>query len=92
MVQWDGWHLWSAGTQVQSLAQWIKDLALPQLRLGSDPWPGNSICYRVAKKTQKNKRKKKEVGSFAQTVEELSPTPCSRPHTVPRTWHLGAHG
>ena len=37
-------------------AQWVKDPALPkhwlrsQLRLGSDLWPGNSICHRVAKK------------------------------------------
>ena len=36
-------------------AQWVKDPALPQLwlrlypHLGSNPWPGNSICCRVAK-------------------------------------------
>ena len=36
--------------------QWVKDLVLPQLwcrlqlRLRSDPWPRNSICYMVAKK------------------------------------------
>ena len=37
------------------LAQWVKNLALPQLWLrsklwlGSDPWPKNSICSGVAK-------------------------------------------
>ena len=42
--------------------QWVKDLVLPQLRLrsllqlGSDPWPGNSICHRAAK-TEKEKKK-----------------------------------
>ena len=52
------WCLWSTGSKVQCPAptQWLKDLVLPklwtrsQLRLGSDPWPGNSICHRVAKK------------------------------------------
>ena len=40
-------------------AQWVKDLALPQLplrlqlQLGSDPWPGNSMYHRAAKKEQK---------------------------------------
>ena len=42
-------------------AQWVKDPALPQLQcrwqlwLGSDPWPGNSICCGVAKKEKKDK-------------------------------------
>ena len=59
-------------------AQWVKDLALPQLqsslqlRLRSDPWPGNSICYwdpresgvgggdreRMEEKTIRTKKKK----------------------------------
>ena len=51
------WHcLGSAGKRVQSqVAQWVKDLVLPQLwlrsrlHLGSDPWPRNSICHGVAK-------------------------------------------
>ena len=40
-------------------AQWVKDLVLPQLQcrlplqLGSDPWPGNSMCCRAAKKEKK---------------------------------------
>lgn len=38
-------HLGSTGMQVPSLppAPWAKDAALPQLRLGFDPWPQNSI-------------------------------------------------
>ena len=37
-------------------AQWVKDPVSPQLwlrsqlRLGSDPWPGNSVCCEGAKK------------------------------------------
>ena len=30
-----------------------------QLLLGSDSWPGNSICHRVVKKEKKEKKKKK---------------------------------
>ena len=54
-------HLGSAGTMVRShLAQWVKNVALPQLWLrsqlwfGSDPWPRNSIW--VAKKGGKKER------------------------------------
>ena len=63
MVQGDWWYLGHTGTQVRSsaaLAQLVKDLAwLPlqlrsRLRLGSDPWPGNSICLGVAKKEKIN--------------------------------------
>ena len=28
-----------------------------QLQLGSDPWPGNSVCHGVAKKERKKKKK-----------------------------------
>ena len=44
-------------------AQWVKDPALPQLWLslrlwlGSDPWPGSSICCGVAKKRNNNNNK-----------------------------------
>ena len=38
-------------------AQWVKDPALLRLRsplqLGSDPWSGNSLCHRAAKKKKK---------------------------------------
>ena len=61
MVQQDGPHLGSAGTQVRipSPAQCIKDSALPQLQLRSqlelrsDPWLRNSLSHGVAKKGEK---------------------------------------
>ena len=43
------WECWDIGS-IPSLAQWVKDLVLLQLRLrlqlhlASDLWPGNSIC------------------------------------------------
>lgn len=49
------------GIKVQYLAQWVKDLALPQLWLwsqlclGSDSWPRNSISLGAGKKAQKKK-------------------------------------
>ena len=56
----DRQRLGSAGMQVQSpaalipgLAEWVKDLALLQLRLGSDPWSENSLCHGAAKKKKK---------------------------------------
>ena len=50
--------------QVQPLAQHsgLKDPALPQVQqrlqlcLKSDPWPGNSICIRAAKKGEKKRK------------------------------------
>lgn len=53
VVQWD-WQrcLWS--TRIQVWAP-IKDLALPQLWTGSDPWSRNSLCRRVAKRGKKKK-------------------------------------
>ena len=53
MVQGDRRRLGSAGSQVRSPAQWVKDLVLQltlRLQLGSDPWPGNSIRHGAAKK------------------------------------------
>ena len=38
------WEGWNAGL-TPGPAQWVKDPALPQLQLGSDPWPGNSMCH-----------------------------------------------
>ena len=70
MVQQDQWHVYSTRMQVRSPARnsGLKDpMSLPlwhrlQLRLRSDPRPGNSICQGAAKngKKQKKKEKKKE--------------------------------
>ena len=45
---------------IPSRAQWLKDQVLPELRLGCDPWPGNSICCQV---TIKEKRRDKKGNS-----------------------------
>ena len=52
------WEHWDAGS-IPGLAQQFKDLAMlqlrhrSQLRLRSNPWPGNSISYGTAKKKKK---------------------------------------
>ena len=46
-------HLGNNGTQPGT-----KDLVLPELHLGSDPWPRTSICCGVAKKEKKRKQNK----------------------------------
>ena len=65
VVQWDQWHLCSTRMQVQSLA-WhsgLKDPALSQLqyrwqlKLRSDPWPGNSMPQGSQKRRKEKKRK-----------------------------------
>ena len=76
MAQWDWWHLWSAGTQIQ----WVKDLAQlrfrSQLRLGSDPWPRNSICRRTSKKTKtKNPTPEASNNNKMHIVKSLAPIP-----------------
>ena len=65
VVQQDQQCLCSTRTQVPSPARHsgLKHLALlhlwygSQLRIGSDPWPGNSICQEAAKKEKKKKFK-----------------------------------
>ena len=56
------WERWDAGL-IPDLAQWVKDLAFPQLRLqlwlGSDPWPENAICRDRLAKTGKKENNKK---------------------------------
>ena len=60
MAQQDWQH---PGSAVPSLAQWVKDLVLPQLwlrsqlQLGSDPWPGSSISCGAAKNENKQTNK-----------------------------------
>ena len=62
-------YLWDAGL-VPGLAQWVKDLVVVQLqrrsqpRLGSDPWPGNPVCCRVARKEKKRKKMCSERMAF----------------------------
>ena len=58
-----GSALGTLGTgSIPSLAQWITDPVLlqlqlrPQPQLGSYPWPGSSICYRVAKNEKQTKK------------------------------------
>ena len=56
------WECWDTGL-IPGPAQQIKGLALPQLQvrselwLGTDPWPGDSICHRAAKKEKQKKKK-----------------------------------
>lgn len=55
---------WGTGS-IPGQAQQVKDLAWPwhrsQPRPGSDPWPGTSLCHRVAEKGKKQKNKKKNT-------------------------------
>ena len=66
-----------------SPAQWVKDPVLPQLwcrfqlRLGSDPWPGKSICRKAAKRENKTKqlhRSKAVPQSLLHTVFQFKET------------------
>ena len=55
----ESWECWVTGS-IPSLEQWIKDPVL-LLRspwwLGSETWPGNSVCQRAAKNEKYNKIK-----------------------------------
>ena len=71
-------------------AQWVKGACVPQLwrrsqqQRRSDPWPRNSICYRVAKKEKKKKSGQKHI-----SISILKSTQC--PNTSPiekRKWAL----
>ena len=42
-----------------------------QLQLGSDPWPGTSICYGLAKKGKKRKRNSSQQSDVPRTITVL---------------------
>ena len=46
-----------------------------QLRLGSDPWPGNSTCHRAAKKKKKKAYESKMISKKLRNYFELNETP-----------------
>lgn len=60
------WECWDTGL-LTGPAQQVNDPVLPklwlrtQLRLRYDPWPGNFMCLRVAKKGKKRKEIKMKV-------------------------------
>ena len=54
------------------LAQRVKDLALPQLRLRSDSWPGNPYATGWPKK---KKEKTKSRSSYFKGIEKKNPDP-----------------
>ena len=59
---------------IPGLVQWFKDLLMLQqwlrsrLQLGSDPWPGNSICHRVAKKKKRKQKTKNNTYQYIRTI------------------------
>ena len=74
MAQWVKYLTLSLGStgSIPGPMQWVKDLALPQLWLGFDPWPGNFYMLRVwLKKKKTNKTKPQNIFSTYE-VENLS--------------------
>ena len=67
-------QFWDTGS-ILGPAECVKDLVLPQLQgrsqlwLGSDHWPGNTICCGAAKKEKEREREKKNI--FDETVEMI---------------------
>ena len=90
MAQWHQRPLGRDGTQVRSPgpAERLKDLVLQplwfrsKLQLGSDPWPGNSICCRAAKKEKKKERKKKEAALSSHEFAISQHYPTSAPSLI----------
>lgn len=68
------------GRDVDSIprpGQWVKDPGLPkQLWLQYNPWLGNSLCHRVAKK----KKKKRQPLKFCVVFKTIKP--CHTKHLV----------
>ena len=80
MVQWDRWHLWSAGKQrlIPGPAWWVKDEALVQLQCrlhcSLDLIPGLEtpcVWRGGGKKEKKKKKKKKKIVIENLTVSHL---------------------
>ena len=76
---------WDAGS-IPGPAQGVKDLALLQLRytsqlwVGSDPWPGNSICCRI--------KTKNEYKELPHQPSNFSPERCSAVHSTAQSLNL----
>ena len=67
-VQWDQGIL--GADLIARLAEQVKDLVLRSpLQLGSDPWPGSSICHGMAKNEKKERKKERRFG-----IEQLQMT------------------
>ena len=51
------WECWDAGS-IPSPAQWVRDPALLQVWLGSDPWPGNSHMLWAGRRREREENRK----------------------------------